>query len=649
MSKKLLPAALVLGILAAACAQAPAELELGSGTQFVPQVADPFNDAGLDPSVVVVDGQPYVAYFAFPEDVPEGSLPASRPLGMPPLPGVMLATVKDNVWTRGAIAIGKKLPNVQVKFDPAVEPSVGKLTPQSVTGLQLAADANGGLHAVWGSADGVFYASGSADPASTTPWTVEQVAISPGYGPSLAMDGAGNPWIAYTTAISVADLTVATMDAAGWSSQVVASNAGCSGCRTAMAVNPNGEAVVAWGDGANVYSAAPAGKGWAISTVERGGGGVGLAAATDAQGGLHLAYQSIDRVRVAASPRGFSWTSASIAEIGQAPPAGRTTGIGVDDQGVLTVAWYDGASDVTAAAQSSDGKSFTPLALGGTTGAESPAVAVTPDGSAAYIAWYASTSQDLVLGTYADVAGIAIAQPSPTPTEVVQPSAAPPAAECTPVQDGKVTVVAEGIAYTDGVCIDAPAGEPFTITFDNRDAGVQHNIQVFKGTAPSGDTLFQGDLVTGAATIDYEIPALDAGEYAFNCIVHPTMVGKIMVGGATGGQTGGGQTGGGGAGGGVAGGLTVIASGLAFDTDTITLTAGQESTITFDNQDSGVQHNISIYTANPAEDPNAEVLFQGDLVTGPTTIDYVVPPLDPGEYYFFCIVHPDMNGAVVVE
>jgi plastocyanin len=93
----------------------------------------------------------------------------------------------------------------------------------------------------------------------------------------------------------------------------------------------------------------------------------------------------------------------------------------------------------------------------------------------------------------------------------------------------------------------------------------------------------------------------------------------------------------------------VTASGLAFDTDTISLTAGQETTITFDNQDAGVQHNIAIYTANPAEDPSAEVLFQGDLITGPDTIDYVVPPLDAGEYYFFCIVHPDMNGSVVVQ
>jgi plastocyanin len=29
-------------------------------------------------------------------------------------------------------------------------------------------------------------------------------------------------------------------------------------------------------------------------------------------------------------------------------------------------------------------------------------------------------------------------------------------------------------------------------------------------------------------------------------------------------------------------------------------------------------------------------------------VDYEIPPLPPGEYYFLCIVHPDMNGTVVV-
>jgi len=306
---------------------------------------------------------------------------------------------------------------------------------------------------------------------------------------------------------------------------------------------------------------------------------------------------------------------------------------------------------------SGDGAAFSPVETGDLTiGGAMPAAGVVPDGTTSFVAWYETKPQDLMLGAYGELGELAIAVPSPTPTQVVQPSAPPPSQECTPVVDGKVTVVAEGIAFTDGICIEAPAGEPFTIVFDNRDAGVQHNVQVFAGAEPSGDTIFQGDLVTGAAQIEYEIPALDAGEYAYNCVVHPTMVGKISVvegGGGGGGTTGAtGATGASGAtgshGGGDHGGATtttVVAEAIAFDTTTITLAADAENVITFDNRDSAVQHNIAIYT----DSSMTEELFNGELITGPATIDYTIPPLPVGEYYFVCIVHPNMNGTVIVQ
>jgi plastocyanin len=217
-----------------------------------------------------------------------------------------------------------------------------------------------------------------------------------------------------------------------------------------------------------------------------------------------------------------------------------------------------------------------------------------------------------------------------------------------------VTVVAEGIAFTDGVCIQAPAGEPFTILFDNRDAGVQHNIQVFAGPQTSGDTLFEGEIITGPSQVEYRIPALDAGEYAYNCVIHPTtMIGKILVGeagGATGPTGTTGATGATGATGPTApsGGqeltTTVVAQNIAFDTQTIVLPANTKHTITFDNRDAGVQHNIAIYTDSSL----SKQLFSGELITGPATATYTIPPLPPGRYYFLCVVHPMMNGTVIV-
>src|SRR4029453_8474847 len=89
---------------------------------------------------------------------------------------------------------------------------------------------------------------------------------------------------------------------------------------------------------------------------------------------------------------------------------------------------------------------------------------------------------------------------------------------------------------------------------------------------------------------------------------------------------------------------TVVAQNIAFDTDEIDLPPDAPSTITFDNEDAGVQHNIAIYE----DESLSKSLFQGDLVTGPDEVTYDVPPISAGEYYFHCDVHPNMSGVVVV-
>ena len=40
---------------------------------------------------------------------------------------------------------------------------------------------------------------------------------------------------------------------------------------------------------------------------------------------------------------------------------------------------------------------------------------------------------------------------------------------------------------------------------------------------------FRGEIVTGPTTIVYQVPALEAGAYAFVCTVHPNMVGTLTV------------------------------------------------------------------------------------------------------------------------
>lgn len=195
----------------------------------------------------------------------------------------------------------------------------------------------------------------------------------------------------------------------------------------------------------------------------------------------------------------------------------------------------------------------------------------------------------------------------------------------------EVTIAAVNIAFQQTE-ITVPAGEPFRIRFQNQDAGVQHNVEIFAGAEVSGDPVFKGEIVTGPTEVVYEVPALETGDHAFNCVIHPNMQGVIhAVEGGGGGQGAGPR-------------IQVRAENIAFDTDRIELPADTPATIVFENADVGVQHNIAIYV----DDTLAEVLFKGELVTGPATVEYAVPPLPTGEYYFHCDVHPNMNGAVVV-
>ena len=203
-----------------------------------------------------------------------------------------------------------------------------------------------------------------------------------------------------------------------------------------------------------------------------------------------------------------------------------------------------------------------------------------------------------------------------------------------------VALAAANIAF-EPTTLTIPAGESFTLRFHNEDANIQHNVQIFEDPKFGGTPLFSGALVTGVRQTDYDVDPIDAGAYFFRCEVHPTMTGEMQA--VPSGPGGAGESGPGGPGG-EGGGVTVVAQNIAFDTSTIRLEP-VPTMITFENRDAGVQHDIAIYSDSSL----ADELFDGELVTGPATVDYAVPALPPGEHYFQCNVHPNMNGSVVVS
>jgi plastocyanin len=93
--------------------------------------------------------------------------------------------------------------------------------------------------------------------------------------------------------------------------------------------------------------------------------------------------------------------------------------------------------------------------------------------------------------------------------------------------------------------------------------------------------------------------------------------------------------------------LTLVAKNLAFDKRTITAAAGGDVTITLDNQDAGVSHNVSFYTNKNA----TSKIYLGDLTAGPAKKDEKFKaPSAPGNYFFRCDAHPDqMTGTFAVK
>ena len=94
----------------------------------------------------------------------------------------------------------------------------------------------------------------------------------------------------------------------------------------------------------------------------------------------------------------------------------------------------------------------------------------------------------------------------------------------------------------------------------------------------------------------------------------------------------------------VDGNVDLSANNLEFDASVIQAPAGEEFTITFTNLESQ-PHNVAVDTEEGGDE-----IVTGEVIEGPdATTTITVPALEPGEYYFVCDIHTNMNGTIVVE
>lgn len=511
MLKRRLPALCALLLLGAACGGPDFDVrsEEPEGPTWFPQVVEFEQNAGAGLSITTDDdGNPHLAYLELVEPLKPGQeAPPPDPLA-PVLPAVGHAHLVQDIWTHSEVAQSE-------------EGKPRELSAEDETAI--AVDAEGTHHVAWTEGGDILYSTDTTGEAK--PEVVDSVDAA---GLSVWADEKGTPWIAYYEVLSGAEgpaalVRVATLEGKRWDIQTAAEADASEPFGTGVGPGPNGP-IVAYGNSTGTNLARRQGSFWRSENVDPDGG-LGVSMDLDPDGNPHLAYLTEEgQVRHAHSIGGGPW---EISDVG-AGVALATTSIAVDDQGVHHIAWQ---RDVDLAYATNASGEFAEVALPETTaGGSRPRVAA--GAGPVHLAWYSSEGTRLNMATYTEDEPL-LAVPSPTGA----PADGGAPAECEP--DGTtLAVAAPPGAFTDGFdkdCLAVPAGEPYTIEFDNQDTGQTHNVNVYtdetaseavlmpnlEGTIPAPDqTTYQGD------------PIDEPGDLYFQCDVHPTtMTGTFVVAG----------------------------------------------------------------------------------------------------------------------
>ena len=113
------------------------------------------------------------------------------------------------------------------------------------------------------------------------------------------------------------------------------------------------------------------------------------------------------------------------------------------------------------------------------------------------------------------------------PTATTSVSVDGPSAAPTCASTGPTLAVTSRNSRFGSKCLAAPADQPLTISYDNRDS-VGHNI-VLSEPDGGGHVLFRSEMVVGPRTQTFSVGSLKPGTYSFHCEAHPAMSGRLIV------------------------------------------------------------------------------------------------------------------------
>jgi plastocyanin len=148
-------------------------------------------------------------------------------------------------------------------------------------------------------------------------------------------------------------------------------------------------------------------------------------------------------------------------------------------------------------------------------------------GAAAYLAARPSLSRGtlaelLMVALFPVIIGIVLTQINFSSTEAPKSQGPPPPAAVS----NSATLDAKGVAFTEKT-LTVLGTKGFTVHFDNEDP-TAHNFGIYD--KKGGKELFKGSVVTGPTTTDYKVKPLKAGDYYYQCDIHPdSMNGTLTV------------------------------------------------------------------------------------------------------------------------